>query len=95
MEKSTTRLIYFVVISIVLVSVLHYMTCMFKFRPMEWQFYINLINRIGIEKVDNLKTTTVTDPVCINVDNETLATLTGLLATVLALRKAGGGGEGG
>ena len=62
---------------------------------MEWQFYINLINRIGIEKVDNLKTTTVTDPVCINVDNETLATLTGLLATVLALRKAGGGGEGG
>lgn len=59
---------------------------------MEWQFYINLINRVGIEKVDNLKTTTVTDPVCINVDAETLSTLTGLLATVLALGKAGGGG---
>lgn len=92
MEKSTTRLIYFVVISIVLVSVLHYMTCMFKFRPMEWQFYINLINRIGIEKVDKLNPATVTDKVCVNVDNQTLATLTGLLATVLALGKAGGGG---
>ena len=69
---------------------------MFKFRPMEWEWYINLINKVGIEKVDNLKTTTITDPVCINVDGETIATLTGLLATVLALGKTGGGGgEGG
>ncbi len=66
---------------------MHYMTCMFKFRPMEWQFYINLINKNGIEKVDKLHATTVTDPVCINTDGETLGTLTGLLATVLALGK--------
>lgn len=92
MEKYI-KLVYFVVSSIVLVSVLHYLTCMFKFRPMEWQFYINLINRVGIEKVDNLKTSTVTDPVCVNVDNETLATLTGLLATVLALKKDSGEGN--
>jgi len=90
MEKKPLKLIYFVVISIVFVSTLHYLTCMFKFRPMEWQFYIAQINKVGIEKIDKLNPATITDPVCVNVDGETLGTLTALLATVLALGKSSG-----
>jgi hypothetical protein len=81
------RLIVLTVASIVLLTFVNYGVCMFRYRWMEWQFYKNLINKEGIEKISKVDIKYLVDPVCEDVNTISFATLTGLLATVLALKQ--------
>jgi hypothetical protein len=81
------RLIVLTVGSIIALTFVHYCACMFKYRGMEWQFYSNLIRKEGIEKIGKTDMKYLVDPVCEDVNTVSFATLTGLLATVLALKQ--------
>ena len=59
---------------------------MFRYRWAEWMLYTRLINTQGLEKIAKIDIKYLEDPVCLDVEHDTLGTLTALLATVLALR---------
>jgi hypothetical protein len=82
----TSNLIILVVSAIVGMVVVHYGVCMGKYRWMEWQFYTTLINKEGIEKIDKVDEKYLVDPTCEDANTLSIGTLTGLLATILALR---------
>lgn len=82
----TSNLIILVVSSIIGMTFVHYGVCMGKYRIMEWQFYIGLINKEGIEKIGKVDQKYLVDTTCEDTNVTSLGTLTGLLATILALR---------
>ena len=80
------KLIAFVAVAITVLSIGHYLICMLTFRQMEWQFYISLVKKDGIEKVGQINPENITDATCVDANRVSISTLTGLLATILALR---------
>ena len=80
------KLIVFVAVAITILSIGHYLICMLSFRHMEWQFYISLVKKDGIEKVGQINPENLTDSTCVDANRVSISTLTGLLATILALR---------
>lgn len=89
-QNWTKNLVVLITCSIIGITFLHYGTCMLRYRWMEWQYYKHLIDTQGLEKVRTTDLKYLEDPACTEVNKVSFATLTGLLATIIALNKPDG-----